>query len=245
MKNKNILITGASGKLGKTIISIGINERNILAPSHSELDITNKKSVEDYFKKNQIDEIIHCAAIASVLKCDQDPNKAISTNSIGTAYLVEEALKNSKIRFLYISTDYVYPCENGKYKETDLVKPFTLYAWTKYGGELAVKNIPNHCIIRTSFFDPENIPFETAFTDSFCSKIPLKDIAENIIKLLDINFSGIINIGQDRISLYDLYKKYKPSIKPESMSELKENIKRAKDSSLDVSLWRRIIKNGN
>ena len=240
MHKKNLLITGASGKLGRAILLKGIPDRNILTPSHQELDITNKKSVEDYFNNHNIDENIHCAAIASVLKCEQDPNKAILTNSIGTAHLIEASSKKNSPRFIYISTDYVYPCENGPYKETDRTSPFTLYAFTKLGGELVTRSLKNHCIIRTSFFDPSNIPFDTAFTDSYCSKLPIYEVAEAVIKLLKSNFVGVINVGGERISLYNLYKKYKPQIKPDSMLNTKDQIKRAKDSSLDITLWKNL-----
>lgn len=235
MTQKTTLITGASGKLGKAILTHGLRDRILLTPAHYELDITKKESVVDYFDKHSVDEVIHCAAIASVAICEKEPALAINTNSIGTAYLVEASSKR-KIRFVYISTDYVYPCENGNYKENDEVKPFTLYGWTKLGGELSARTLDNYCIIRTSFFDPKNIPFDTAFTDSFCSKIPTAEIAKNVIALLNSDFNGVINVGCDRISLYDLYKKHKQEIKPEKMP-INLEIKRAKDSSLDISLW--------
>lgn len=236
MTQKITLITGASGKLGKAILAHGLRDRILLTPRRNELDITKKESVENYFDKHSIDEIIHCAAIASVAISEKEPAIAISTNSIGTAYLVEASSKR-KVRFVYISTDYVYPCENGNYKESDETKPFTLYGWTKLGGELSVKTLDNHCIIRTSFFDPNNIPFDTAFTDSFCSKLPISEIAKEVILLLKNYFVGVINVGCDRVSLYDLYKEHKHKIKPENMP-VNQEIKRAKDSSLDISLWK-------
>lgn len=239
---KNLLITGASGRLGKAILSQKIEGRKILTPSHQELDICNKESIELYFNKYKIDEIIHCAAIASVLKCEQEPGKAINTNSIGTSYLVNLTMKNPSLRFIYISTDYVYPGSIGNYKETDKLEPFTIYGFTKLEGELSVKNIKNHCIIRTSFFDPSNIPFDTAFTDSFCSKMPIAELAKAIIKMLKHDFIGVINVGDERISLYDLYKKHKSEIKPISLLDSKDQIKRAKDSSMDINLWREINK---
>jgi len=217
MDGKTLLITGASGKLGKEILRQGIKGRNVLIPSHQELDITDKKSLMDYFKKYSIDEIIHCVAIASVLKCEQDPSNAIETNALGTAHIVEASSANPKTRFVYISTDYVYPCVNGNYKETDEVRPFTVYGWTKLAGEICVKKIKNHCIIRTSFFDPDNIPFDTAFTDSFSSKMPIAKLGSSVTQLLDDAFIGVINVGDERKSLYELYKIHKPQMKPDTI----------------------------
>ena len=237
MVQKTILITGTTGKLGKAIILNGLRDRILLTPTRQEMDITSKESVDKYFDNHSVDEVIHCAAIANVGICEKNPALAINTNFMGTAHLVEASSRKQGIRFVYISTDYVYPCSNGQYKETDSTSPFTLYGWTKLGGELSVKNLKNYCIIRTSFFDPENIPFDTAFVDSFCSKLPIAEMAKNVILLLKSNFVGTINVGCERISLYDLYKKYKPQIKPENML-IDGIIKRAKDSSLDISLWK-------
>lgn len=238
MVQKTTLITGASGKLGKAIISQDLKDRILLTPTHHEMDITDIKSVYNYFDKHSVDEVIHCAAIASVGICEKDPIKAISTNSIGTSYLAQASVKKGS-RFVYISTDYVYPCEKGPYKETDEIKPNTVYGWTKLGGELSVKLLKNYCIIRTSFFDPNNILFDTAFTDSFCSKLLISEIAKDIILLLKSDFIGTINVGQKRISLYGLYKEHKPQIKPENMPVEGES-KRARDSSLDISLWKNV-----
>lgn len=244
----NVLVTGSSGRLGKSLISNKSDNLAFLTPSREELDITNRSNVMDYFKKNKIDAVIHCAALTDMKLCETNPNLAIETNSSGTACLVE-VCNNSKIRFIYISTDYVYPCIDGNYGENSEVKPFNVYAWTKFLGELFVMNVENHCIIRTSFFDPNNIPFDTSFTDSFCSKIPIQELSSEIIKILEGNFIGTINVGQDRISLYDLYKKHKPSIKPELLSDLKSPIKRAIDSSLNLRVFKELkargYKNGN
>ena len=243
----NVLITGASGKLGKVLLaSPYLKNRTCFSPSRAEMDITVQDSVKQYFDEHQIGAVIHCAAMTNMPGCEKNPSEAMSVNMIGTLHLVQEAAKIPNIRFIYVSTDYVYPCVAGPYKESDTVSPFNIYAWSKFAGECGVRNIPNHCIVRTSFFDPRNILFETAPTDAFCSKIPIEDLAEGILRLLNGNFVGVVNVGQERISFYDLYKQYKPGIQPTTLEELSKNlpIKRAKDSSLDVSLWRSLRSDG-
>ncbi len=244
MNNKTILLTGSSGKLGRILLS-KLNTSDFLAPTRSEMDITNKEQVVEYFKTHKIDLIIHCAAFTNMFECEKNPLNALNVNIGGTNNLVEEALKK-EIRFIYISTDYVYPGTNGNYKEDSPTIPFTIYGWTKLGGECVVKLIKNHCIIRTSFFDPENIHFDSAPFDSYCSKIPLHDGANAIIKLLVSNFNGTINMGRERTSLYNIYKEYKKDIKAISLEEMNKellfNLPRAKDSSLNIELWKKISK---
>ena len=60
---KNILLTGATGKLGTQIVQSSFI-KNLLTPSRKELDIRQKGSVKKYFRRNKIYGVIHCAAIA-------------------------------------------------------------------------------------------------------------------------------------------------------------------------------------
>ncbi len=242
MTNKTILITGATGKLGNAIIKHGFSNHQILTPTHTELDISNYETVKKYFEKHKIDKVIHCAAMTNMVECEKNPQQAIETNIIGTFNLINAVYKTPIIRFIYISTDYVYPGTSGPYSESDSVNPFNKYAWTKFAGECAVKLLPNHCIIRTSFFDPANIPFDTAPIDSFNSKIPIDELARDIFWLLNNNFVGVINVGQERASAYEILKKYKPDITKVTLEEISKGLtmKRAVDSSLDISLWKKI-----
>lgn len=243
MKYETVLVTGASGKLGKVLVS-SLKGRKILAPTHSEMDITSKEAVDSYFTKYKIDAIIHCAALTNMKECENDPAKASRVNIRGTANIAEAAISHNA-RLIYISTDYVYPCTKGSYKETDATAPFTAYGWSKLGGECVAKLCKNHCIMRTSFFDPAGIVFDSAPDDAFCSKISFSDAAKAIAVLLESDFIGIINVGRERISLYDLYKQHRADMKPQKLEEVNKtaSIKRAADSSLDISLWRNI--NGN
>lgn len=57
----NILLTGASGFIGKNLAEALKTKYNILTPSHSELELLDEDAVRDYFNKNSIDIVIHCA----------------------------------------------------------------------------------------------------------------------------------------------------------------------------------------
>ncbi len=242
MHNK-ILVTGGTGKLGRALVT-SLGDRCI-APTRQEMDITDKVSVTSFLKKHPVNVVIHCAAMINMGECEKNPGEAFNVNVLGTAHLVQATTPGT--RFVYISTDYVYPCVKGTYSEQDPTIPFTAYAWTKLGGECAVKLTPNHCIIRTSFFEPANIPYDSAAVDGFCSKIPLPELVEAIGNLIKSSFIGTINVGCERASLYDILKKYKPSLLPATLEEINRNlsIKRAADSSFDISLWKKIrnIKN--
>ena len=64
IKDKKILVTGASGMVGKSLVNRLIEEncRNLLLPSSKELDFRNGLEVENYFKDYKPEYVFHLAA---------------------------------------------------------------------------------------------------------------------------------------------------------------------------------------
>lgn len=251
MKYKNILLTGASGKLGQAIRNSGFFA-SLLTPSRKIMDITNPSTIERFFDKNKIDAVIHCAALARMHECETNPVKCIETNIIGTANLVVGVIKKEKklkktIRFVQISTDGVYPGKRGYYSEQDETSPYNKYCWTKLGAECVVRLLSNFCIIRTSFFDPKNIKFDASATDAYSSKVTIDYLVNAIAKMLHKDFIGVINIGSERKSDYERYKEFKPSLKPCKLKDVLKTVPfaMARDASMDCSLWEKISKYQN
>ena len=246
VKSKKVLLTGGTGKLGRAIIASGYFSL-LKAPSHSELDITDEAQVENYFKHEAMDTVIHCAAMARVIQCQENPVQAMKTNIIGTSHLVAAVLKTEKrmdkhIRFIHISTDGVYEGSKGNYSETDRLHPYNHYGWTKLGAECAVHLLKNYCIIRTSFFDPKNISHETSAEDVYSSKLTLEELARDIAWLAGESFVGVINVGGERKSDFERYRLFKPQIKPCKLDDYRKtaSIPLAQDASLNCNLWRMI-----
>lgn len=244
---KKVLLTGGSGNLGRAIVRSGLFH-NILSPTHEEFDITDRTRIRSFLEANEPDAVIHAAAIVKMAQADKDLLR-IETNIVGTSNLVYEIIrlnekKNRKIRFIYISTDGVYEGTKGNYAEDDETIPYNNYGWTKLGGECAVKTLSSFCIIRTSFFDPNNIPFDTAAIDMYSSKMPVDDLPSAIKCILESTFSGVINIGDERKSHYERYRETKPSIQPRTFEDVTKTLSfnMARDASLDVSLWKKVRK---
>ena len=160
---------------------------------------------------------------------------SITTNIIGTANVVR-ACKKLKIKLIYFSTNYVYPCKKGNYKETDSLLPINNYGWSKLGGECAVHMLKNSLILRLSITDYP-FAYKKAIKNSYSSLIYNKDFAKLFSRLLDS--SGVINIGGKRQSIYSFAKNDNPKIKTVSISK-KSNF--PKDSSLNIKKFREIIK---
>lgn len=136
----NILVTGANGQLG--------NEMRLLSPKSknnyyftdvAELDITNKKAVQDFVADNKIDIIINCAAYTAVEKAEDEPERADLINNIAVRNLAEVAMSQNAV-LVHVSTDYVFGGQgNLPFIESDKVNPLGVYGKTKLAGELAIE----------------------------------------------------------------------------------------------------------
>ena len=158
MKNK-ILITGGAGFIGSNYVELVIsnsedevfildnltyagNLKNLKSVSHLpnynfiKGDICNKILIDNLFKENRFNKVIHFAAESHVDNSITGPSAFIQTNIVGTFNLVHSAYclwmdgpnqlkKDFKdARFLHVSTDEVY----GTLGETDLFTETTAYA---------------------------------------------------------------------------------------------------------------------
>mgnify|MGYP001567434914 FL=1 len=243
-KETKTLLTGGTGSLGQAIMQLKVIP-NILSPRRGELDITEPQSIRKFITYHHVGAVVHCAALARMRVCENDPIGAINTNIIGTANVVKEVIRyettnHTTIRFIHVSTDGVYESTRGNYSEKDPTIPYNMYGWTKLGAETSVHLLRNFCIIRTRFFNPKKIKFQNAATDIFTSSIPIDKLAGAIGKLLTSDFIGTINIGDTKLSEYVRYKTYVPSIKPCSRKDIikHQNFQLAKDASMNIQLWR-------
>lgn len=59
----NILITGATGFIGKHLAAYLSEKYRLFTPSHRQLDLRDERAVNRYFKNHSVDVVIHCAVI--------------------------------------------------------------------------------------------------------------------------------------------------------------------------------------
>lgn len=155
---KTVLVTGASGQLGKCIQKLAENVKDIdwLFMNSSEIDITSKENLEMCFSNKQIDYCINCAAYTNVEKAESDKEKAFSINADALKNLAELCKANDSI-LIHISTDYVFDGKSEKpYKEGDTTNPINVYGASKLLGEKYIQeNIGYYFIFRTSWLYSE------------------------------------------------------------------------------------------
>lgn len=105
-----ILLTGGNGFIGKNIKESYLAQKyNIIAPSSSELDCSDDKSVEDFFKKHFFDVVIHSAAKAGHRNAN-DVSNLFLTNSRMMFNLLK--YQNSWGKLLNMGSGAVYDMQN-------------------------------------------------------------------------------------------------------------------------------------
>lgn len=151
----SILITGANGFLGSHIVQrysqtseievIAVWQSNkhrlLMSPPphvhYVQCDLTDQIAVQALFSSWNIDRVFHAAALLPD-GGDNYLNRAIRSNIITTANLVECASNAGCGRFVYCSSISVYgssPCPDSGWKEDSMVAPSCIYGWTKQAGE--------------------------------------------------------------------------------------------------------------
>lgn len=225
-----ILLFGGSGALGQEILKL---DRNIIAPTHQDVNINYENDLSDFMYKGGFDVVINAAAETDNRAVEKNPEKGIRTNIIGAANL-SILCKEYDIRLVYISTDYIYKGDRGNYLETDEILPFNLYSWFKLGGECSTRSVRNHLIIRTSF-GKNRFDYGQAFTDKWSSKDYVDTIAPMIYEAACSPLIGILNLGSDRKTLFAHAIERRHDVKPVKISDT--NYFTPYDTSLNLQKW--------
>lgn len=155
----NILVTGASGQLGRSLQDVsGEYDFNFVFTDVEaggrvvELDATDAAAVDTIMRENSIDVVINCAGYTDVNKAEDEEDKAYRINAELPAVLAAAA-KKTDVLLMHISTDYIFDGKSSvPYREDDEPGPLGAYARTKLEGEKAVKQSGcRYMIFRTAW----------------------------------------------------------------------------------------------
>jgi len=203
----NILVTGGTGRLGKEL------QKSLRGqyPSRKALDVTNIQG------KFPCDLVVHMAAFTKVEKSEMEKFKCFDINVLGTYNMLKHFEDKP---FVYISTEHVFA--RGIHWQSKLIS------------ELLVKSLAKNYLIIRTLFKPTPWPFDYAFTDQMTRGDYVNVIAMLVaeeIKGWD-GRSQTIYVGTRRKSMYEMAKRTKPDVKPNSVNDL--GLKRPKDYITNV-----------
>ena len=275
-----ILIAGACGMLGRDLVEVLSEGQELylldverFPPSLSSqfstltLDITDSEKTYREVTKINPDIVIHVAAYTDVDGSETNRDLAFRANALGTRNIAL-ACQRFDTALLYISTDFVFDGEKGEpYVEFDRPEPQSIYAKSKYWGELYIESLLNRFyIVRSSWlFGKSGKNFVTTIlnlgkekkeievvNDQIGSPTYTKDLARAIAQLIGIERKDsstgasvygiwhITNSGQ--CSWYEfaaqILQDSDVHLKPITSEELDRPARRPKFSVLDNYIWR-------
>lgn len=146
---RELFLTGATGRLGRTVQRVFTDQWNIHPCSLSGgEDLTSLEPAD--VTPDKTDFVLNCAALSSRSGCISNPLAAFKLNTLWPQKLAIFCRETSR-RLVHMSTDLVYAGGIPPYTETSPAVPRSLYGWTKLLGDIAVqKSNPDACIVRTS-----------------------------------------------------------------------------------------------
>ncbi len=221
---KRLLVTGATGLLG---INLGLqlggryditgvgNQRALVGLPYPlvQKDLLTPGAADELLREAAPDVIIHCAAMANIDACEQDPDKALRINGSFPGEFAEKAGR-AGVPFVHISTDAVFDgvdCGVDGYREIDATAPNNVYSQTKLAGEQAVleKN-PSALVARVNFYGWSvsgarslaeifygNLKAGKAmkgFTDVFFSTLYVQNLVDLLDRLIEKEASGLYHV---------------------------------------------------
>jgi dTDP-4-dehydrorhamnose reductase len=261
---KKILVLGASGSLGSRIhqsISNSYGTFFSYSPVNKSnlyyLDVLNLNKFSELLEEIQPDVVINCIGFTNVDDCEKFPEKSWIINCKSPVDIAEICKVNG-VKFVHISTDHYLNISNVKLLETDPIGLVNQYSYTKfYAEKMILKVNQNAIVIRTNFFhfnfenptsfldklviSSRNKVVTQSYNDVWFTPISTKTLILYLNKLLELNFSGLINISSNEvISKYDFHQNVldclntsKDLHRPFSVDDIKLRALRPKYMALD------------
>jgi dTDP-4-dehydrorhamnose reductase len=149
-----ILITGANGQLGNEFRALETRypAHSFIFLTRADLSVNDESNVKKMLMLHRPDWCINCAAYTAVDKAESEKEPAMSINA-DAAGILASACAGMDVRFIHISTDYVFDGSSAiPYREDDATGPINVYGQTKLRGEqLVLQKNPRAIILRTSW----------------------------------------------------------------------------------------------
>lgn len=219
--NGKVMILGAEGQTGRELCNMMDNPIKV-----SHADKTGNIRVE--FKtpgesrklilSKSPDIIVNTVALTNVDKCDKDMESAYRINASAVRE-ISQAAGDIGAKLVHISTDYVFDGKNGNYKEISTPNPINYYGLSKLLGDCYAESASNSIIVRTSgvYGYSKNYPVfvyeslkagkKISAIKGYYSPIHAYNLAKAVKELIEIEYTGLINIAGEKVSRYELAQK--------------------------------------
>lgn len=185
MARVDLVVTGATGQLGRAVVAAATARRLVVRGFGSaQMPLGDRGAVLGAIGGADPAAVVHCAAATNVDGCEGDALGAYRTNALGTAW-VAEAAAAAGAALLYVSTDFVFDGAGAPtpYAVDAPVRPLSVYGASKRLGEEAVlaHGRGDWWVVRTSWvFGPGGRNFPRAILDRARAGQPLKVVTDQV-----------------------------------------------------------------
>jgi dTDP-4-dehydrorhamnose reductase len=257
------MITGGSGFVGKglarffrgryPLVTTYFEHPIVPAAESVQLDVRDAGAVMSVIGRVRPRALIHAAGNKNVRFCEEHPEAAREINALGTQN-VARACEHFGVHLIYISTDLVFDCLRGNYREDEVPEPRLAYGRSKLLGEnLSREALKYVAICRSSGIYGQESPLlgwflsevnagrvVECFVDVFNSPTYVQNLAEMIEVIINRRLTGVFHtVGRERVSRFEFFKSYATSLglesdllAPVASAELEEALMLQRDSSL-------------
>ncbi len=216
MTDPVILITGSRGLLGPYLVEAAATRGRVVesgrrACDHA-CDLAEAREVEAMIGNIAPDVVLHAAGFTDVDGCESDRERAERDNHRAAANLA--AALPAECRYVFVSTDQVYPDTAGPHHE-GTEAPVNAYGRSKLAGERAALAHPNALAVRTNMFGPSRTPGRsslsdfvsqslaggkpvTLFRDVLFSPLHMASLATLVFEMIDRRLRGAFNLASRR-----------------------------------------------
>ncbi|MEC8441657.1 MAG: dTDP-4-dehydrorhamnose reductase [Cyanobacteriota bacterium] len=134
-----VLLTGAAGQLGRSLIAQQPAGIELIATSRQDLDLASADACRAAVRHHQPDWVLNAGAYTAVDKAESEAELAYAVNA-GAPAAFACALQEQGGRLLQLSTDFVFNGQQGTpYRPEQQRDPLGVYGASKAAGEEAVQ----------------------------------------------------------------------------------------------------------
>lgn len=211
-----ILVTGATGFLGRTLLSLageaewmGCGRRPAAEGiPYRQVDLADRKAVAALVAELAPDWVINAAAMTDVDGCEKDARAARQAN-VDIPENLAEACDAIGAGLVHISTDYVFDGKRGPYGEGDTANPLSCYGQLKLESEGVLQKMERVLVVRTlwlyGYVPQVGSNFLTWVLNSLSSGQPLRVFADqwgNPTYICDLARALVALCGQEARGLF-------------------------------------------
>ncbi|MGP5698683.1 sugar nucleotide-binding protein [Glutamicibacter arilaitensis] len=173
---KKILVLGGGGQLGRALGQRHAEDPRLEVHRRDELDLCSAEAL-DQIDWSAYSHVINAAAYTSVDAAETPScrQRAWQVNATAVQALSARCIEHGLV-LIHVSTDYVFDGMQKVYTEEATIAPLGVYGQSKAAGETAVRSVPQHYLVRTSWV----IGNGTNFVDTM-ARLARSDISPMVV----------------------------------------------------------------